>query len=156
MTDLAPGDSGDTRVRVSGKFFRAGGEKFYVRGLTYGPFSPGEQGYGLKDGAVLKSDLADMVSVGANTVRLYESPPEGFLDECAQHGIRVMIGVAWPDHVDFVNQEGLWDSCVDKLRSAVATHRGHPAVLAYLVGNEISATLVRWLDRLQSAPPARP
>ena len=145
MTDPDPGDSGDARVRASGKFFRAGGEKFYIRGLTYGPFSPGEQGYGLKDGAVLQSDLSDMVSVGANTVRLYESPPEGFLDECAQHGIRVMIGVAWPDHVDFVNQEGLWDSCVDKLRSAVATHRGHPAVLAYLVGNEISATLVRWL-----------
>ena len=80
MTDLAPGDSGDTRVRVSGKFFRAGGEKFYVRGLTYGPFAPGEQGYGLKDGAVLQSDLADMVSVGANTVRLYESPPDGFLE----------------------------------------------------------------------------
>jgi hypothetical protein len=145
MSDPASGDPGNVRVRVAGKFFRAGEEKFHVRGLTYGPFAPGEQGHGLKDGAVLHGDLEDIVAAGANTIRLYESPPGEFLDDCERHGIRVIIGVSWPDHVDFVNQEGLWDSCVEKLRAAVVTHRGHPAVMAYLVGNEISATLVRWL-----------
>lgn len=132
-------------MSVAGKFFRAGEEKFYIRGLTYGPFAPGGECCGLKHGAELEADLASIVATGANTIRLYESPPGGFLDACAEHGIRVIVGVAWPDHVDFINQEGLWDSCLEKLRRAVITHRGHPALLGYLVGNEISATIVRWL-----------
>ena len=28
------------RVRRDGKFFRLGNEKFYVKGVTYGPFEP--------------------------------------------------------------------------------------------------------------------
>ncbi len=31
------------------------------------------------------------------------------------------------------------------VRTAVATNRGHPAIFGYLVGNEISSTMVRWL-----------
>jgi GT2 family glycosyltransferase len=145
MSNLVSGDSGSPRVRVSGKFFRVGEKKFSIRGLTYGPFSPGEGADGVKHGAVLAADLASIVAAGANTIRLYESPPEGFLDVCAEHGLRVIVGVAWPDHVDFVSQEGLWDSCVEQLRRAVISHRGHPALLGYFVGNEISATIVRWL-----------
>ncbi|MCP4846316.1 MAG: glycosyltransferase [Verrucomicrobiaceae bacterium] len=145
MSDPVVGESGSCRVRVAGKFFRAGEEKFYIRGLTYGPFSPGGEFPGLKHGVELEADLASIVATGANTIRLYESPPEGFLDVCAEHGIRVIVGVSWPDHVDFINQEGLLDSCLEKLRQAVIAHRGHPALLGYFIGNEISATIVRWL-----------
>ena len=145
MSLLLHSDSERLRVQTAGKFFRAGEEKFYVKALTYGPFTPGGEGVGLKQGAELEADLASIVAMGANTLRLYESPPKGFLDACAGHGLRVLVGVPWPDHVDFVNQEGLWDSCVEKLRKAVASHRRHPALLGYFVGNEISATIVRWL-----------
>ncbi len=31
------------------------------------------------------------------------------------------------------------------MRTAVAKHAGHPAIFGYLVGNEISTTMVRWL-----------
>ena len=31
------------------------------------------------------------------------------------------------------------------VRSAVAANAGHPAIFGYLVGNEISSTMVRWL-----------
>ena len=31
------------RVRVDGKFFRLGEKKFYAKGVTYGPFAPGEE-----------------------------------------------------------------------------------------------------------------
>src|SRR5436305_9467302 len=31
------------------------------------------------------------------------------------------------------------------VRAAVATNRGHPAIFGYLVGNEISSTMIRWL-----------
>ena len=32
------------RVRRDGKFFRLGADKFYVKGVTYGPFKPGQDG----------------------------------------------------------------------------------------------------------------
>jgi len=32
------------RVRRDGKFFRLGKEKFYVKGVTYGPFKPDADG----------------------------------------------------------------------------------------------------------------
>src|SRR3712207_6636648 len=31
------------RVRRDGKFFRLGSEKFYVKGVTYGPFAPNSE-----------------------------------------------------------------------------------------------------------------
>src|SRR6184192_2309767 len=33
----------------------------------------------------------------------------------------------------------------DAVRTAVKTHAGHPAIFGYLVGNEISSTMARWL-----------
>jgi GT2 family glycosyltransferase len=134
------------RVRTAGKFLRAGDQKFLVKGLTYGPFDPGEKtGAGVKRGAALDADLRQITNLGANTLRLYEVPPIEFLDACEHHGLRVLVGVPWPNHVDFVGERGLWDSCVNTLREAVRRLSGHPAVLGYLVGNEIEATLVRWL-----------
>ena len=35
---------GSIRPRVRGKFLFAGEEKLYVRGVTYGPFRPGDDG----------------------------------------------------------------------------------------------------------------
>ena len=32
------------RVRVDGKFFRLGEQKFYPKGVTYGPFAPNSDG----------------------------------------------------------------------------------------------------------------
>ena len=37
------------RVRRDGKFFRLGSEKFYVKGVTYGPFAPNNHGEPLPD-----------------------------------------------------------------------------------------------------------
>ncbi len=133
------------RVRAAGKFLRRGEGKFFVKGLTYGPFEPGADGHGVKAGVDLARDLEQVAALGANTLRVYEPPPSSFLDACAEHGLHVLIGVPWPDHVDFLDGAGLRGSCVDSVREVVGASRGHPAVLGYLVGNEIEATLVRWL-----------
>lgn len=134
------------RVRTAGKFLRHRDAKFYVKGVTYGPFEPHGEGGGFKGGAELEADLIAIAALGANTLRVYETPPSGFLDACSEHSLRVLVGVPWADHVDFVSEAGLWASCIQKLREAVGSARGHPAVLGFFVGNEIEATLVRWLE----------
>ena len=55
------GDGGSSstarRVRVDGKFFRLGDEKYWVKGVTYGPFLAGPGGVPLPDSPQLDSDF---------------------------------------------------------------------------------------------------
>lgn len=139
-------ESENQRVRAAGKFLRLGKAKFFVKGVTYGPLAPSEDTTGTKTGVALADDLSAIAALGANTVRVYEPPSTHFLDACSAHGLRVLIGIPWADHVDFLDRDELWKSCVEKVRETVGAARGHPAVLGYFVGNEIETTMVRWLQ----------
>ena len=77
-------------VRVRAKFFFEGERKFFIKGVTYGPFAPDDAGdhFGSHEGAV--RDLDMMLEVGVNLVRIYYVPPCWFLDLCAERGIRIL------------------------------------------------------------------
>src|SRR5262252_6933706 len=68
------------RVRRDGKFFRLGAEKFYVKGVTYGPFEPNRDGDPFPNPERAASDFAQIIDLGANCVRIYHVPPLWFLD----------------------------------------------------------------------------
>lgn len=132
-----------TRPEVHGKFFRVGDEKLYLRGVTYGPFAPGPGGEHYDPGRA-RDDFARMSEAGVNTVRLYTPPPEWLLDAVADHGMFVFAGLAWEQHVAFLDERRRTDAIVGRVRSEVAARAGHPALLAWAVGNEIPAPVVRW------------
>ncbi len=132
-----------TRPEVHGKFFRVGDEKLYLRGVTYGPFAPGPGGEHYDPGRA-RDDFARMSEAGVNTVRLYTPPPEWLLDAAADHGMFVLAGLAWEQHVAFLDERRRTDAIVGRVRSEVAARAGHPALLAWAVANEIPAPVVRW------------
>jgi beta-galactosidase/beta-glucuronidase len=132
------------RARVAGKFLEAGGEKLYVRGVTYGTFRPDEQGREFTDLDLVSSDFAAMAAAGINAVRTYTVPPTALLDLAARHGLRVMVGLPWEQHVAFLDDPELARSIEARVREGVRACAGHPAVLCYSVGNEIPAPIVRW------------
>ena len=68
------------RVTVDGKFFRLGAKKFFLKGVTYGPFAPDDQGstFGSREQAV--RDFSLICELGANVLRVYYPPPRWFLD----------------------------------------------------------------------------
>src|SRR5688500_10523697 len=68
------------RPRVAGKFLAAGGEKLYVRGVTYGTFGLNPDGTEAFDPAVVERDFRDMAAAGLNAVRVYTVPPRTVLD----------------------------------------------------------------------------
>ena len=70
----APTPSPD-RVRVDGKFFRLGGQKFYARGVTYGPFAPSEDKSNFPSRAQVERDFRQLRELNANTLRVYNVPP---------------------------------------------------------------------------------
>lgn len=131
------------RAEVHGKFFRIGDEKLYLRGVTYGPFRPGSGG-DLYDSGRTSEDFARMAEAGVNVVRLYTPPPDWLLDAACEHGLHVFAGLAWEQHVTFLDERRRASAIAAAVRSEVAARAGHPALLAWAVGNEIPAPIVRW------------
>src|SRR5688572_6697907 len=76
------------RVRALGKFLTLGGEKWYIRGLTYGPFAPNLRGEPFPEPQQIGHDFGQIRRLGGNAVRLYHLPPAELLDLAAQHGLR--------------------------------------------------------------------
>jgi O-antigen biosynthesis protein len=135
------------RPQTAGKFLRARDRKLWVKGVTYGTFRGEDEAGGYPSREVIDADFSAMRAAGINTVRVYTVPPRALLDVAQRHGLYVMIGVPWEQHVAFLDEPARADSIVERVRSAVRSCRGHPAVLCYAVGNEIPAPIVRWHGR---------
>ncbi|HLW34549.1 MAG TPA: hypothetical protein VKS98_02715, partial [Chthoniobacterales bacterium] len=134
-----------TRIRSASKFFFEGDRKFFIKGVTYGPFKPDANGDYLGRPEQVDADLRLMGEIGLNVVRIYHPPPEWFLEKCAAFGMRVLITLAWEKHIEFLRDRKVRDEITRMVRTTVKRYRGNPAVLGYLVGNEISSTMARWL-----------
>jgi len=143
---MPPADARSRRPRTVGKFLRFGDETL-VRGVTYGTFRPDEQGDQFPAPEAVARDFALMAADGINAVRTYTPPPGWLLDLAARFGLHVMVGIAWEQHVAFLADRRRARSIEDRVRAAVRAAAGHPAVLCYVVGNEIPAPIVRWHGR---------
>ena len=138
-----PDAPGIERPSVGGKFLFAGDQKLFVRGVTYGTFRPGADGAEY-DPEMVERDFAAMAANGINTIRVYTTPPRWLLDTALRHGLRVMVGLPWEQHIAFLDSRRQPESIEQRVRAGVAQCAGHPAVLCYAVGNEIPSSIVRW------------
>src|SRR5262245_34952725 len=134
-------------VRVHGRVFRAGTERLVVRGVTYGTFRPNGAGDQFPDPEQVSRDFAAMGAAGINSVRVYTAPPRWLLDLAEAHGLRVLVGMWWQQHVAFLESRSQARAKARIVRDAVRASAGHPAVLAYAIGNEVPSSIVRWYGR---------
>jgi GT2 family glycosyltransferase len=135
------------KAQAHGKFVRSGQRKLSLRGVTYGTFRPSADGCQYPAPSTVATDFAAMRAHGINTVRTYSVPPRWLLDLAEEAGLFVLVGVAWEQHVTFLSERGRTRSIADRVRKGVRECAGHPAVLAYAIGNEIPASIVRWHGR---------
>ena len=131
-------------IRVHGKFFFAGEHKHFVRGVTYGPFAKGTHGTQFPEAAVVEKDLALMEEAGVNTVRVFSVPPIWLLDAAHRVGLKVLVGLSWPQHIAFLDSAAMQTEIRETVAAGVRDCRRHPGVFGYLVGNEIPPDMVRW------------
>ena len=131
-------------IRVSGKFFFAGDEKFFVKGVTYGPFPVGSHGRQFPECDVVVRDFRMMAEMGATVVRVFTVPPVWLLDRAAEAGLRVLVGLPWSQHVAFLDNRKIQSEILRSVSEAVHGLGRHPAIFAYLIGNEIPPDMVRW------------
>ncbi len=133
-----------SRAAVRGKFLYVGEEKFLARGVSYGTFAPDARGEQFPALSQVARDFALMRDYGINTVRTYTQPSVALLDEAERQGLRVMVGLPWPQHVAFLDDARAMRAVRHDVVSAVRQLGAHPAVLMFALGNEIPAAVVRW------------
>ena len=135
------------RPRVDGKFLAVGNARLWVRGATYGTFAPDEEGIRFGSREQVRHDFAAMAEHGFNVVRTYTAPPVWLLEEAARSGLYVMAGLAWEQHIAFLDERGRVAAIEARVREQAAACAGHPALLCFAVGNEIPTPIVRWHGR---------
>ena len=135
------------RPQARGKFIFAGDSKLFVRGVTYGAFRPNAAGQEYHDPDAIERDFAQMAEAGVNAVRIpHTTPPTALLDAAARHDLRVMVGLSAEQYLGFlIDRKKPMGDIEDLLREKVRTIAGHPALLCYALGNEVPASIVRWL-----------
>ncbi len=65
----------------------------------------------IPEAAMVDNDFALMAEAGVNTVRVFSVPPVWLLDAAHHAGLKVLVGLSWPQHIAFL------DSAVTAVRN---------------------------------------
>ena len=131
-------------IGVKGKFFFTGDQKHFVKGVTYGPFPSASHGAPFPEREIVEKDFTLMSEAGINTVRVFTVPPLWLLDAAQQAGLGILAGLPWPQHVAFLDSVAIRSEIKRAVSDGVQACGRHPAIFAYLVGNEIPPDVIRW------------
>src|SRR5579871_2557927 len=143
---LRAGDHPERRPRpsVDGKFLRVNGDRFWVKGVTYGTFGPNSHGEPYPELEQLRDDFAQMVEAGINTVRLYTPPSDRIADAAADAGLMLIPDICWGARTCELDYPEWRKIIYDYVREHTRRLAQHPALLMFSIGNEIPPLLVRW------------
>jgi glycosyltransferase involved in cell wall biosynthesis len=134
---------GNSWPQTKGRFLYVRGERFWIKGVTYGTFRPNEDGDPYPSQSQVRDDFARMREAGINTIRLYTPPPIWLADAAHAEGLYIMADMCWGSRKCELDEER-----VKQLHAWLRTHTrrlaDHPAMLLYSIGNEIPPLMVRW------------
>jgi glycosyltransferase involved in cell wall biosynthesis len=116
-----------------------------MKGVTYGPFAARPDGSAFPDQHQLEADFRQIRGLGANVIRVYHTPPMDVLDTAHSFGIKVFVDVPWSKHRCFLDNPEDREGARKAVRDAARACKGHPALFALSVVNELPADVVRWL-----------
>ncbi|RPA68613.1 glycosyltransferase [Cyclobacteriaceae bacterium YHN15] len=134
------------KPNIRGKFIFIGDTKFIIKGVSYGAFKAEEDGREYQDLEKIEMDFALMSKNGINTVRIpHTTPPRHLLDIAHKHGLKVMIGLSAEQYVGYLIDKKKAPDIDQMIQEKVRTCLHHPALLCISIGNEIPASMVRWL-----------
>ncbi|HEX5265616.1 MAG TPA: glycosyltransferase, partial [Acidimicrobiales bacterium] len=138
-----------SRIRVDGKQFAVGQERFAFRGVSYGTFAPREDDAQFPEREQVKKDFSAMREAGFTVVRTYTAPPADVVDLAADWGLRLLVGAFYPDWRYLVGagrreRERLARAARAEVRQVARRLAGNEVVLGISLGNEVPADVVRW------------
>lgn len=126
-----------------GRFLYVRGQRFWIKGVTYGTFRPNEDGDPYPSKNQVREDFTRMREAGINTVRLYTPPPNWLADIAHAEGLYLMPDMCWGSRKCELDEPRVLE-----LHRWLKTHTrrlaDHPAMLLYSIGNEIPPLLAGW------------
>ncbi|MFH0793854.1 MAG: glycosyltransferase, partial [bacterium] len=131
-------------LRPHGFHFYDGEEKWLARGVTYGPFRPREDEECYPPADQQRQDFKAISEMGANVVRLYSVPDESLAALASEYGLRLVVDIPWPKHLDVYSDSGLQKMCRDMVTQGVTRLSRWSNVAGVFVGNEIPGDIARW------------
>lgn len=134
MTDFAH----NPLITIDGKFFRSGGERYWLRAVTYGPFPEGKAPDPV-------TEFPRIVHAGFSSIRLFTLPERSLLNAAKNAGLIVFVGLDWRTNEDFTSNPALVSAARVRLTAFLRDYGSHPALAGVYVGNEIPSDLVRWM-----------
>jgi len=130
------------RVAVQGKELYVEGRPFLVKGMHYGPWRPGtgpNKGYAYPSPEQIESDLRLIRELNANTILVFD-PPEYVLDLAQKHDLKVLY-TFFIDWWSFASRKEV-SSIEESIVKRVKEYREKPALLAWVLGNEVPSSVV--------------
>lgn len=126
-------------LAVHGPTFYQSDRPVFLKAVTFGPFNPE---------APLDpvSEFPRIRRAGFNAVRTFELPDQTFLDAAEKSGLLVIPTLSWGSGTNFIADPTHLYQAIEKATGWLQNHHQHPALAAFLVGNEIPAPLVRLME----------
>src|SRR6266540_1905508 len=97
--DRSHSPRGAAKLHTAGNFLFCGDKKFFIKGASYGTFAPNSSGDLFPEPPIVQQDFSLMNAAGFNTVRTYDLPPLWLFDLAEQYGLRMLVGLPWPQHL---------------------------------------------------------
>ncbi len=140
----------DSHVRVDGKQFKIGNERFRFCGVTYGTFGPRADGAFYPERGFVETDLHSIADAGFTVIRTYTTPPDDVLDLAGTLDLRLLCDVFYPDwrYIAGASRRQLRRIAAEARESVRRETRrlaGDDRIFALSLGNEIPADAVRWV-----------
>jgi glycosyltransferase involved in cell wall biosynthesis len=133
------------RLSATAKYLHRDGQKFFARGISYGPFAPNSRGESYPEPERAAADLALMHELGANLIRTYTMPPPWLFELAGKYQLLLMPGISWPLHLTFLDSPEMTREIRETVQREVAALRPFKdLIFAYGLGNEIRSDIVRW------------
>lgn len=146
-SELRPSNA-RSRPFIQSKFIYVGDEKLYIKGVSYGAFEPDKDGNEYQDKDKLRQDFRQMAASGINTVRIpHTNPPLHLLDIAYEEGLWVMAGLSAEQYVGYLIDDHKAPDLESMFKAKVRSLKDHPALLCFGLGNEIPASMARWIGK---------
>jgi GT2 family glycosyltransferase len=131
-------------LSIQGKFLYLDGEKFFIKGVTYGWFPPEDnEGVPYPRPDVVRKDFELMKSAGINTIRTFDPPPDYVLEIASELDIKVIVGI-WVWHKYIFDDKKFLEHYKNVVNETISKSSGYDSVIMYTIGNEIPIEIIRY------------
>ncbi|MBN1269950.1 MAG: hypothetical protein JXB04_10195, partial [Kiritimatiellae bacterium] len=137
-----PSPMAEPDVRVADGAFQRGDERFWIKGVGYSPFRPGQRpGPGaVPPDDILREDMRRIRAAGFNTLRTWDDMPDRLYEIAEEHGLQVLSGVSVP--IGNPAEPASAATAAEWAAYTVGRLRKHPNIIGYLMVNEPSPDVI--------------